>query len=39
MSANTCIAGWMQKGRFDYRRAHLLSHGDAYIARLDERPA
>jgi hypothetical protein len=32
MSANTCIAGWMQKGRFDYRRAHLLSHGDAYLA-------
>jgi hypothetical protein len=31
MSANTCIAGWMQKGRFDYRRAHLLSHGEAYL--------
>jgi hypothetical protein len=27
MSANTGIAGWMQKGRFDYRRADLPSHG------------
>jgi hypothetical protein len=29
----------MQKSRFDYRWAHLLSHRDAYFARLNERPA
>ena len=39
MSAITSMAGWMQKGRFDHRRADLISHGDAYLARLNERPA
>ena len=39
MSANTCSAGWMQKNRFDYRWAHPLSHCDAYLARLNQRPA
>jgi hypothetical protein len=39
MWANICIVGRMRKGRFDYRRAHLPSHGDTHIARLDERPA
>ena len=29
----------MQKNRFDYRWAHPLSHCDAYLARLNQRPA
>jgi hypothetical protein len=28
----------MQKNRFDYRWAHPLSHCDAYLARLNQRP-
>jgi hypothetical protein len=28
----------MQKSRFDYRWAHLLSHRDAHLARLNEGP-
>jgi hypothetical protein len=39
MSANACIAGWMQKGRCDYRRARLLSHGDAHLSRRNKRRA
>ena len=37
--ANTCIAGWRRKSRFDYRWAHLHWHREWYLARLNERPA